>query len=176
MPPQDQQETAQRVCPRVCLGKIATAHGVRGLVKILVYGEDAMLLEELAPLYTAENGDKTISLRMKNSAGKYWLAAIENVNDRTQAEKLRDTELWVNREALPETAEEDEFYITDLVGMMVKDTKGNTIGNVIDVKNFGAGDLLEIKPERGESFFVPFTKDAVPEISEDAVIVAPDVL
>ena len=169
---QDQQETA----PRVCLGKIATAHGVRGLVKILVYGEDAMLLEELQPLYTSEHGKDTITLKMKNSAGKYWLAEIEGINDRTQAEKLRGTELWVNRELLPETIVEDEFYITDLVGMMVKDTNGNAIGNVIDVKNFGAGDLVEIKPERGESFFVPFTKEAVPDITDKAVIVSADTL
>lgn len=172
MPFQDQQETA----PRICLGKIATAHGVRGLVKILVYGEDAMLLEELQPLYTSEHGKDTIALTMKNSAGKYWLATVEGVDDRTQAEKLRGTELWVNRELLPETVVDDEFYITDLVGMMVKDTNGKNIGNVIDVKNFGAGDLVEIKPERGESFFIPFTKEAVPEITDEAVIVAPDFL
>ncbi len=175
MPSQDQKDNASRVAPRICLGKITTAHGVRGLVKVLVFGEDPYLLEEFSPLYTTEDGVKTVSLEMKSSGGKFWIATVEGIADRTEAEKLRNTELWVERARLPE-ADEEEFYITDLVGLPVKDTDGNDLGTVVDVKNFGAGDLLEIRPKTGDSFYVPFTKAAVPDITDDAVIVSKDAL
>lgn len=156
---------------RVCLGKITTAHGVRGLVKVLVYGEDPYLLEELSPLYTAEKGEKSLSLIMKSSAGKFWLAEVKNITDRTQAETLRNTELWVARDHLPDIVDEGEFYITDLIGMDVIDTDGKKLGRVADIKNFGAGDLLEIMPAGSDSFFHPFTMEAVPDIDLDKRLV-----
>lgn len=172
MPIQDQQDSA----PRVCLGKITTAHGVRGLVKVLVYGEDPYLLEEARPLYTSETGNKTLVLTMKSSGGKFWLAAVAGIHDRTEAETLRNIELWVDRSTLPEIADDDEFYITDLVGMTAKTTDGNEIGSVIDVKNFGAGDMIEVQPKTGESFYVPFTSNAVPDIDLEnrTVMITPD--
>lgn len=176
MPIQDQQDNAHRVCPRVCLGKITTAHGVRGLVKILVHGEAPYLLEELSPLYTSETGNKTLKITMKSSGGKFWLAAVAGIHDRTEAETLRNTDLWVDRSALPDIADEDEFYITDLVGMAAKTTDGKETGKVIAVKNFGASDMLEIQPKTGDSFYVPFTNDAVPDIDIEnkTVVITPD--
>jgi 16S rRNA processing protein RimM len=170
---QDQKDNAHHVAPRICLGKVTTAHGVRGLVKVLVFGEDPYLLEEFSPLYTSEDGTKTITLEMKSSGGKYWIASVEGVQDRNQAELLRNTELWVDRDRLPET-EEEEFYISDLVGMPVIDTTDKKIGKVVDIKNFGAGDLIEIRPATGDSFYVPFTKEAVPDITDEAVIISPE--
>ncbi len=146
---------------RVCLGKIASAHGVKGLVKILPYGEDISLLS--GTLYTSEESDGVLTLTLKNSIGKYMLADIEGVNDKTAADNLRGTELWVRRDKLPEPTE-GEFYIEDLVGLKTKDKNGDTIGTVISVQNFGAGDLLEIKPTKGETKFLPFTKENVPSL------------
>ncbi|HEY8192240.1 MAG TPA: ribosome maturation factor RimM, partial [Alphaproteobacteria bacterium] len=105
---------------RVCLGKIATAHGVRGLVKVIVHADDPASLEDYGPLYTSESGDKTIKISLHNPMGKFWLAVVDGVTDRTQAEKFRNTELWLDREHLPE-AEEGQYYHADLIGLTVQD-------------------------------------------------------
>jgi 16S rRNA processing protein RimM len=60
----------------------------------------------------------------------------------------------------------------DVVGL-----EGDLLGVVKSVRDFGAGDLLEVQPREGESWWLPFTKDAVPEVLMDAgriVAVRPD--
>jgi 16S rRNA processing protein RimM len=153
---------------RIILGKIATAHGVRGLVKLLVFAEDPRSLEQYGSLYTSSDGGNVLTLKLKNSLGskgtKFWLAEVEGIADRTEAEKLRGTELWLDRDKLPAIAKNNQFYIEDLIGLNVRDKSGDTLGMVAAVRNFGAGDLLEIQPVLGESFYLPFTKENVPAV------------
>ncbi len=156
---QDQDQSQKRVC----LGTIATAHGVKGLVKIKCEADDPQLLNGL--LFTSETGQDTLTLTMKNSMGKYWLASVDGIADRDAALSLNGTKLWLERDALPDNEDEDEFYFDDLVGLKAKDKDGNEAGKVIAVDNFGAGDLLEIRPPQGEAYYITFTKENVPEVN-----------
>lgn len=151
---------------RVCLGKIVSAHGVKGLVKILPFGDDPRLIETLGPVFTTENRTDTLSITMKNSAGhKYWLAAIEGISERNAAEALRGTEIFIARERLPESNENEGYYYSDLIGMIALSEDGNTIGEVIAVKNFGAGDLVEIQPKGRNSYYLPFDKNFIQNVN-----------
>lgn len=154
---------------RICIAKIATAHGIRGLVKLHVFADDKALVN--GALYTSETGDDTLSITLKNATSKHWLAEVDGIQDRNEAEALRGTLLYIDRDVLP-TAGDGEFYISDLIDLPVVDVDGNAIGTIIDVANFGAGDLLEIKPTLGESFYLPFNDDTVPEIREEHVVIA----
>jgi len=149
---------------RIQVGKIAQSHGVRGLVKLLIIATDHTILND-ATLYTGESSNDTIKLKLKNSLGKYWLAEIEGIHDRNASDELRHTQLWIDKSALPDT-DDDEFYYDDLTGLNVFDVDNNNkkIGHVLGVSNFGASDLLEIKPPSGESFYLPFTDECVPDI------------
>ena len=150
---------------RVCLGKITSAHGVKGLVKILPFGEDPLLIEELSPVYTGESSSDQLSIQMKNSAGnKYWLASVEGVVERDGAEALRGTEIWVNRDDLPKIENKNTYYHADLIGLSAQED-GKEIGKIVNVQNYGAGDLLEIKPAAGATFLMPFTNDTCPEVN-----------
>ncbi len=151
---------------RTCLGKIVSAHGVKGLVKIKPFGQDPSLIESLGAAFTSEDGDETLTVLLKNGLGKYILAEIEGSADRNSAEALRGTELFYER-ALLADAPEDSFYYDDLVGLKVMED-GKEIGKVIAVDNFGAGDLIEIKRTRGEEdFYLPFKDEYVPEVDID---------
>ena len=86
------------------------------------------------------------------------------VADRNAAEALRGLELYILRESLP-APEEDEFYVTDLIGVTAFAPDGERLGAVKSVHDFGAGDLLEIQPAEGASWWLPFTREAVPELS-----------
>ncbi len=152
---------------RVCLGKIAQAHGIKGLVKLFPYGQDPALLE--GELFTGEDSEETLTITLKNPLGKFILAEIEGCNDRNKAEALKGTEIWVSRETLPEP-EEGEFYIEDLIGLMAIDENGTAIGTITAVENYGAGDLLEIKPLSSQSFLLPLTDDTVTEIGDQVTI------
>jgi 16S rRNA processing protein RimM len=65
---------------------------------------------------------------------------------------------------LPELAEE-EFYYADLVGLAAEDLHGTPLGTIVAVHNFGAGDLLELKPANGgDTVMLPFTAETTPSI------------
>ena len=149
---------------RVCLAKVATAHGVKGLVKLWVYAQDPQLLETAPALYTRAQGGQQVAIDLRNEHGDYWIAAIEGLQDRDTAEGWRHTEIWIDREALPEVADAEEFYYTDLIGLPAYGEDGAELGEIVAIQNFGAGDLLEVQPRNAGSYYVPFTHDFVPEI------------
>lgn len=154
---------------RTCIAKIATAHGIRGLVKLHVFADDTSLA--VGNLFTSETGDATLHITLKNATAKHWLAEVGGVKDRTQAEALRGTELYIPQDALPEP-EEGEFYISDLIGLSCVDAHGGAIGEVIAVENYGASDLLEIAPISGaETFYLPFNDDTILDIQDDKIMV-----
>lgn len=143
---------------RTCLGKIAAVHGVKGLVKILPYGQDATLIETLGPAArtpTPSQDEPTpLTIRLKNPAGKYILAEVEGCTSRNDAEALKGAELYYDRALLPET-KEGEFYYDDLQGLPVYEND-TLLGHIKAVQNFGASDLFEIKPQSGSTYFIPY--------------------
>lgn len=155
---------------RIALGKIAGPHGVKGLVKVVCYGDEPALLEDLSPLYIAEDRDVQINLKIKNPIGRYYIAEIDGFFTRTHAEDFQGYELFVERDQLPEINEDNTYYYEDLVGRDVIGTDGNKIGIVKAVDNFGATDLLEIKPKSGHPFYVPFLDKYVPDVGESITI------
>ena len=149
---------------RLCIGKISSAHGVKGLVKILPYCEDLSLLE--GKLFTSDKGNETLTITLKNPSGKYILAQIEGINSKEDADKLK-AQLYIPRDELPDIEEDGSYYITDLVGLKALDTAGELIGTIKAVQNYGAGDLLEIQPKIGASYFIPFQDEFVTDINLD---------
>lgn len=153
---------------RICIAKIASAHGIKGLVKLHVFVEHVELVN--GDLFTSEAGDKTLHITLKNATAKHWLAEIKGITDRNQSEPLRGTNLYIDKTSLP-APDEDEFYFSDLIGLPCVDEAGTDIGKIIATDNFGAGDLLEIQPEGGESFYLPVTDETVMKIDENGVII-----
>jgi len=159
---------------RILIGEIATAHGIKGLVKVRSYVDDETLLES-KPLYTEETGNKTIVLTLKNALKNDWLMEADGVTDRNAAEDLRGTQLYIDRDQLPD-AGDGEFYVEDMKGMKVVDAKGNDIGTILSVENFGASDLLDIRPAAGgDSFYVPFTDETIIDVNVDDGVVTVEI-
>lgn len=141
----------------ICVAMITTAHGVKGQVKVKSYTKNP---EDFAKYGAVSDGKKTFSVKVVGKIGDQFLVQLDTVKDRTAAEALRGVKLYVNRNVLPELAE-NEFYYADLIGLTAKTTDGKILGSVKAIHNFGAGDMLEI----GESVeFLSFTKETVPEI------------
>lgn len=158
----------------VCMAEIVGAHGVKGWVKLKVFGENPEGLAEGPPLCDAKR-QRAFKLLSVRAHGNTYLAEIEGLGDRTAAEKLRGVKLFLPREALPDIGQENTFYHVDLIGLAARYPDGRPLGKVIQVANFGAGDLLEIKPQKGASFYVPFTSAVVPkvDIAAKEVVVDP---
>lgn len=148
---------------RLCLGRITTAHGVKGLVKVVCFGDDPRSLEIYGPLFTSETGSDTLRLTLKNPVKSGFLAQVDGIADRTAAQALRGTPLYVPRARLPKP-EDGSYYCADLIGLQTVYEKDEPMGRVISVQNFGAGDLLEIAPPSGSAFLIPFTKNFIGDV------------
>jgi 16S rRNA processing protein RimM len=162
----------------ILMGVVGRPHGVRGLLRVHSFTADPadlatypLLDERGRPWSLAWRGEGLAELR--DAAGR-------PVADRTEAEKLVNLRLFTPRENLPET-EADEFYLADLVGLLAISADGDELGRVAAVHDYGAGASLEINElEIGEgpaSFFVPFTRAAVPVVDVpggQVTIIRPD--
>ncbi len=148
---------------RVCLARIAGSHGLRGEVRIDSFTEVPEDFASYGPL-TDASGAIEYKVRGLRDGTRGLIARIDGVNDRTQADLMRGTELFVLREQLPEPDEDGEYYHEDLIGLRVDRPDGTQEGTVHAVHNFGAGDLLEIARPGASSRLVPFTDEAVPVV------------
>jgi 16S rRNA processing protein RimM len=105
-----------------------------------------------------------INLEIKGRSKATLLAEIKEVRDRTSAEQLKGVKLFVPRDALPAT-EDNEFYHTDLVGLSVYSHNETLLGTVIGVHDFGAGNLIDVDLEGiNRTALVPFNKEFVPSV------------
>ena len=150
----------------ICVAAIAGAFGVKGEVKLKSFTDVAENCVSYGPLLS-EQGKVMLTPNAHRLVKGAVAVKCPEVKTREEAEALKSTKLYVPRENFP-APEEDEFYAADLVGLEVKSTDGRRIGKIIAVEDFGAGDLLEIKPKKGASFYHPFTLAATPKVDIEA--------
>lgn len=146
----------------VLMAVIGSAHGTRGEVRVKSFTADPMALGAYGLLY-----DKTgKSYRIKSLRPQKTVVIVhfEGVDNRTLAEMLQGTELFIDRARLPDDLEDDEFYQNDLLGFTVCDPDGREIGYITAFFNFGGGDIVELAIKGGKNRLIPFTKAAVPHI------------
>ncbi len=145
------------------MGVIGRPHGVRGLVHVTSYADD---LTAYGPLSDPKGRRFVLRWRGEGLAevAEIVSGAEVKVTDRSAAERLTNTRLYVERERLPEP-EPDEFYLVDLVGLAAVDADGAPLGRVIAVHDYGAGASLEIARDDAQPLLVPFTRAAVPEVN-----------
>lgn len=145
------------------VARVAGAFGVKGEIRITTFTEDPTAIGRYRNLLR-EDGASGLSLSAVRPVKGAVIARAKGVDTRDQAEALRGVTLYVRRDDLPEP-DEDEFYLADLIGLTVESASGEAMGKVKAVQDFGAGDLLEIQPPKGASWWLPFTREAVPEVS-----------
>lgn len=155
----------------VVVAEFGRAHGIRGEVRLKSYTADPGEILGYGPFVRADGAlVRLTSLRPAPGADQdLFVVQVDGVTDRNAAEALARQRLFVPRERLPQLDNEDEFYLTDLVGLAVEDNAGRIIGAVLAVHDFGAGDMVEIKPApdadlKRASVMVAFTRAFVPVV------------
>ncbi|MDB5423224.1 MAG: rimM [Phenylobacterium sp.] len=148
----------------ILVGRVAGAFGVKGEVRLTAFTADPMALVDYQTLLN-EDGSPALTLVGGRVAKGGVVARAKEIETREQAEAARGLKLFISRERLPEPEDEDEYYVADLVGLDVVSAEGEPLGRVKSVHDFGAGDLLEIEPPQGPSWWLPFTREAVPQVS-----------
>ena len=147
----------------ILVAQIAGGFGVKGEVRVTAYTAEPMALLAYGPLLRAD-GSVGLTLTSARPDKNGVVGRAKEIATKEQADALRGLKLHILRDRLPEP-DEDEFYLTDLVGLEARDPDGVVLGTVKSVHNFGADDMLEIAPAAGgPTWYLPFTRDAVPEV------------
>jgi 16S rRNA processing protein RimM len=162
------------VTDRICVGEIGGAHGIRGEVKLKSFTADPMALKDYGPLMS-EDGSRSFEIEALRPAKGHLVARLRGVGDRDAAERLAHLKLFVPRERLPPPSA-DEFYHVDLIGLAAVTADGTEVGTVVAIHDFGAGDILELRPRSGgTTIMLPFTDAFVPrvDVGDGRIVVAP---
>jgi 16S rRNA processing protein RimM len=146
----------------ICVARIGAAHGVRGAVKLWTFTEDPLAVQHYGPLAT-KDGTRRFEVTHAREANGHLVATLKGIATREEAERLNGVELYIARDQLPET-DEDEYYHADLIGLAAVTADDAPIGRVIAIHNFGAGDIIEIAPSDGATMLLPFTNAVVPTV------------
>ena len=146
----------------VCVARIGAAHGVRGAVKLWTFTEDPRAVQRYGPLFTRD-GARQFEVTHVREAKDHLVATLKGVATRDEAERLNGIELYVPREKLPDT-DDNEYYHADLIGLAAVTTADQPLGHVVAIHNFGAGDIIEIAPPKGATMLLPFTNAVVPTV------------
>ena len=149
------------------MGHVIGAHGIKGEVRIKTYTETPTGIGDYGALED-DDGTHRFKIKTVRAVKGGAVARIEGVNGRAAAENMKGVGLFIDRAKLP-AVEEDSWYHADLIGLVAIDTDGAAIGTVVTVQNFGAGDLVEIRPaQSGNNFLLPFTREVVQDVDLEA--------
>jgi 16S rRNA processing protein RimM len=144
---------------RVFIAEIRQAHGIKGEVRLSIYTEDPQSLIKYSPLYTSDGKEVVVEKIRQNKSD--WLASLVGVSDRNTAEALQGKKLFCLREQWP-SLPEGQWYLTDIVGLKLLDSKSSEIGKITGFVNYGAGDLLEVDLfDKAKVCLVPFSNPIV---------------
>lgn len=147
----------------VVIGVIKTPHGVRGTVRVHPTGSGRHLREGMEPWIE----DTRYRILSSRPTPKGFLVDLQGIGSRAEAVALRGKELVLDRSEL-DPPEDEEFYVTDLVGLSARDSEGREIGEVIETFETAAHEVVVIRPSDASAatqhVYVPFTLEHVPEL------------
>lgn len=143
---------------RVAVGKVGRPHGVRGQVHIWSYTAQPEDVAAYGPVETSDGRRLAVEIVGANKADV--IARIAGITDRDRAAALTGQELFVSRDALPETTA-GEYYHHDLIGLRAVNVAGEELGRIAAVEDFGAGPVLELEDGDGRIFYLPFVAEVV---------------
>lgn len=141
---------------QIVVGKVAKPQGIHGEVKVHCYVDAPQGLARLAQVYIGGVSYRILRVRV---AGQDAILLLEGIVDRNAAELLRDAEVLVDR-ADADGLKRGDYFISDLVGLAVVDNEGARWGSIVDVLQYGAADIFDIRLGKRQ-FLVPFLKRLV---------------
>lgn len=136
----------------ILLGHVSGVHGVRGWVRIHSLTQPREAIFEYQPWLLGDE-QQPVNIRQGKKQGKYLVARFDGIEDREQAESLKNRQIAVYRDQFPELPE-NQFYWTDLVGLRVRLEDGTELGTIDRMLATGANDVMVLRGERER--LIPF--------------------
>ena len=147
----------------ISIAKILNFHGIKGEAKLGFTKGGEERIEKLKKVFVKKEFDFTelnvSSVRFHKHFAIVKFKEFSTVND---VEEFKGCDLYIPKSEVEENLNEDEYLITDLVGMEVFDEDGAALGNVTAIGENMANDIIEVTDNNERKHLVPFVKALVP--------------
>lgn len=148
----------QRQDDLICVGHILGAQGVKGWVKVFSNTSPRENIVSYSP-WLVEWGTELRKLNVQGRVqGKYVIAKLEGIEDRSQADELIGRQLYINAQQLPRL-EDGEYYWSDLIGLSVFNLQGEPLGEIESILETGASDVMVLRGDRER--LVPYVMEEI---------------
>ena len=155
------------------IGTFGKPVGLKGEIKIIMHNLEFNTFKSLNTYLLDEEtmfwDFQYLKINNNKLTGK-----LKKCNSINCAEKLNRKKIFIDRNNLPNN-EKNRFYIFDLINCKVITSKNSLLGNIINIDNFGAGDLIKIKKNNNKIFYIPMNEENIVkvDIKKKLVIVNP---
>ena len=138
------------------IGKVIGLHGVKGWLKILSFSSPPENIFNYKSLIISNKYiNQIFHIEDSRKQGKKILIKLDNIDDRTSAESLKESDIYIQRSDLPQLSE-DTYYWEDLLGFNVFNQNNIKIGNVDSFIETGSNDVLIVKTPKNKNILIPF--------------------
>ncbi len=138
------------------VGLVLGAWGIKGGIRVKPFSSDPQALfsskrwfiqpaPAAVPRPAGGALPQVLRIASARNQGDSIVATLHDVDDRTQAEALKGARIFIARSSFP-TADADEFYWVDLIGLAVQDRQGLALGQVSGLLETGAHCVLQVVP------------------------------
>ena len=153
----------------IFIGVVGNAKGLKGNVQINYFSKDFEKFKSYKYFYLGEKKEK-YKVQKHITSGESFSLKFFDINSREEAEVLKNRDVFIDSNQLNKLDGEN-WYHSDLIGLSVETPKGDLIGEIEAIYNFGAGDVIEIKLISGKIEMIPFTKDFVIDIKINSKLI-----
>ena len=148
----------------VHVGTFGSPVGLKGEVKVTMLTSSLEFFKKLNNYVNEEDSTAWVFINMRLFNNKL-IVHPQDCNNRDDVEKLRGKKIFTQSNNFSKT-KKDQYYVRDLIGCNIYMIDGLKIGNLVDIENFGAGNLLEVKTSK-KKIYIPMNQDNVVSIDLD---------
>lgn len=148
------------------IAKIVKPQGIKGEVKAMPSTNVVKVFDVIKECLV---GKEVLHINHLSFRQGFLYIKFDEIKTRNDAENYRNLSIKIDKKLLEEAKEEDEFLIDDLIGLVIYDDKGEMVGQIVNVLNYGASDIFVIEKE-GREYEVPYV-DEVFKVIEGTLVI-----
>lgn len=147
---------------KITIGKFASTHGLKGHIKVISFSSPESNIALYENLYILKDNKfelldiESFKMLVQNKA----LLKLTKYDSIESVSHLVNQDIYITRDSLPDL-DDDSYYWSDLVGMRVKNIKGDDVGVIDHLFETGSNDVIVVKNKAGKDILIPYLKNDV---------------
>ena len=137
------------------IARILKPQGIKGEVKAELLTDVVSIFDVLTECLV---GNKTMHIQHVSLRQGFLYIKFDEIQTRNDAENYRNQLLKVEKSLLEEMKDENELLVDDLVGSILYDDKGNMVGQIMEIINYGATDIFVVEKD-GRMYDIPYVDE-----------------